>query len=94
MYRIFREGRDHMIVNEEGHFFTGYDFMGSSNWTEKASEAYRTEPEEALQIKSDLEAAEGIQHFSFETLCATMGLKPEVMQSYHGGPVPQEAYLK
>lgn len=94
MYRIFREGRDHMIVNEEGRFFAGYDFMGSADWAEKTSEAYRMNPEEALQIKSDLEAAEDIQHFSFNALCATMSLNPEVMQNYHGGPVPQEAYQK
>ena len=75
-------------------YFTGYDAMGSANWSTDGTDACMMELEEAEAIQADLEAAEDIQHFSFGKLCAAIGLKPEVMQSYHGGPVPQEAYLK
>lgn len=46
------------VIESDGKFFAGYDFMGSVNWVNDILSAYYMTQDEADSIKADLEASD------------------------------------
>ena len=55
---LSRDGAKVAKIQDDGYslteFFTGYDFMGSANWTTDGHDAILMDLEEAEQIADDL----------------------------------------
>lgn len=55
---IYTGETKNVIVDENGLYFAGYDFMGSVDWEEDVMDAYYMDIEEARMIVKDLVAAD------------------------------------